>query len=85
MGKAYTEALAFESITDAMKERWDDDNEVYREITTEEIEAYAKIVAYKVFHNLKNGHFMDKDNDPIVVETELGRTPASEYWKEHYE
>ena len=63
--QAYNEALAGESTTDALKEKWDEENEVFNGVTNDDLEEYARIVAYKVIHNIENGHKVDKRMDPI--------------------
>ena len=55
-GQAFNRALAGESITDAMKEKYDADANVFKDLTHAELFAYAKIIADKVKHNLENGH-----------------------------
>ena len=67
---AFNEALALESVPEELKE-----------CQSEHLIKYAKTIAYKVFHNLKNGHEMIKDNDPLIVDGE----PANEVWADHYE
>ena len=59
---AYNTALAWESASDS---RYDQVTEEYR-FTADELERYARIVAYKVAHNLKNGWTMDPDMDPLT-------------------
>jgi len=66
---AFNEALALESIPESLSECKND-----------ELVKYARTVAYKVFHNLKNGHTMAKEDDPLTVNGE----PASEVWEDHY-
>jgi len=69
MGKAFNEALALESVQESLYE-----------VDSEELMEFAKIVAYKVFHNLKQGHEMDENDDPLTVDG----IPAAEAWPEHY-
>ena len=66
---AFSEALALESIPESLSK-----------CQSDELVKYARTVAYKVFHNLKNGHTMAKADDPLTVD---GR-PASEVWGDHY-
>ncbi len=67
--KAFNDALALESVPKELSQCNSDD-----------LIKYAKTVAYKVFHNLKNGHEMDKNDDPLTVDGK----PAKKVWKEHY-
>ncbi len=67
--KAFNEAMARESIPEEL-----------RSIDSSILTTYARTVAYKVFHNLKNGHQMSKDDDPLTVDNK----PASEVWADHY-
>ena len=55
-GKAISKALAGESITDSMKEKWDENSKVYNNLTQKDIYEYAKIIADKVINNFENGH-----------------------------
>ena len=58
---AYSEAIAFESASDLPY-----DHKTGQYVLTPDIlEYYARIVAYKVAHNLKNGHTMDPKIDPL--------------------
>ena len=50
---AFSTALALESVHE----------ELYS-VPSEELIRYAKTIAYKVFHNLKNGFPMDLEDDP---------------------
>lgn len=61
---AYSEALAFESIENLGT--YDEKNNVHNNVTSTDLERYAKIVAYKVASNLKNGFKMDKKIDPLT-------------------
>lgn len=62
MDYAYSKALAWESASDLP----------YNSktgklcVTHDELEHYAKIVAYKVAHNISNGFPMDPNNDPLT-------------------
>ena len=59
---AYTEALALESASDLP----------YNQLTNEYVipsdilEWYARIVAYKVAHNISLGYHMNQDIDPLT-------------------
>ena len=66
---AFSKALALESIPESLSECQRDG-----------LVKYARTVAYKVFHNLKHGHTMDKTDDPLTV----GGKPANEVWRDHY-
>ena len=59
---AFSRALALESASDST---FDSDTEVYL-FTADELVRYAKIVAYKVSHNMSNGHTLDEDDDPLT-------------------
>ena len=63
---AYSKALAGESISDAMKAKWDSESETFVGLTHDELEKYARTIAYKVAHNLSNGIPMDPVNDPLT-------------------
>lgn len=62
-GFAYSQALAFESLD--LGDKFDDIKKVFNDVTFDDIEKYAKTVAYKVAHNLSNGFVMDKHDDPL--------------------
>lgn len=55
-GAAFSQALAGESITDVMKEKYDSKKEEFIGLTHDDLFEYAKIIADKVKHNLENGH-----------------------------
>ena len=68
MTYAYNPAVAFESASDLPR-----DLKTGEYVLTEDIlEYYARVVAYKVAHNLKNGHKMDADNDPLDYVDDCG-------------
>jgi hypothetical protein len=67
--EAFSKALALESVPENLSHCNSDD-----------LVEFATTVAYKVFHNLKNGHIMVKDDDPIIVDGKL----ANEVWEDHY-
>ena len=58
---AYSQALAFESASDLP---YNNETEEYV-LPPDILEYYARIVAYKVAHNLKNGFVMDSNVDPL--------------------
>jgi hypothetical protein len=62
MTYAYSEAVAFESSGDLPY------NQETKEftLTHETLEQYARIIAYKVAHNISNGYKMDPTIDPIT-------------------
>ena len=61
MTYAYNPAVAFESAGDLPV-----DPKTGEYVLTDDIlEYYARLVAYKVAHNLKNGFKMDPNNDPL--------------------
>lgn len=60
---AYSEALALESS--GRLGDYDQESNTYNNITSKGLEDYARIVAYKVAHNLGNGFEMDKTIDPL--------------------
>ena len=66
---AYSEALALESI--GKMGRWDEEDEVYNKVTNKQLERYARTVAYKVAHNIKNGSEMNPDLDPLKYTGEV--------------
>ncbi len=59
---AFSQALALESASDCT---YNEDTDTYV-LTTNEMVRYAKIVAYKVAHNLDNGFEMDPEDDPLT-------------------
>ncbi len=63
---AYSEALAGESVHDDLKAKWDAEQEAYYNVTNDDLERYARIVAYKVAHNLANGFKMDGRLNPLT-------------------
>lgn len=60
---AYSKALAFESLD--LREKFDRDQVVFNQVTFEDFEKYAKVIAYKVAFNLQNGFVMDGRDDPL--------------------
>ena len=81
---AFSLALVGESIDDDLAAKYDQDTDAFNGVTNYDLDKLAKVVAYKVFHNLKNGYEMDPDDDPLVVPTDEGEVPATEEWPEHY-
>lgn len=65
MGKAYNQALALESIGEIGE--YDQEKGVHNNVTSDDLEKYAKTVAYKVAHNLQNGHTMDESINPLTL------------------
>lgn len=61
---AYSEALALESVENLGT--YDEGENVHNNVTSKELEHYARIVAYKVADNLKNGFEMDEKIDPLT-------------------
>ena len=61
---AYSEALAFESIEDLGT--YDTEKNVHNNVNSKDLEKFARIVAYKVASNLKNGFEMDEKIDPLT-------------------
>ena len=59
---AFSEALAFESASDCT---YNEDTGTYI-LTANDMVRYAKIVAYKVAANIRNGHELDMDDDPLT-------------------
>ena len=55
-GNAFNQALAGESITDAMKEKYNAEQNEFTGLTHDDLFEYAKIIADKVKRNLENGH-----------------------------
>lgn len=62
---AYNTALAGESIHDDLKSKFDQETKQYNGVTHDDLKSYARTVAYKVAHNLKNGFEMDPEGDPL--------------------
>lgn len=54
-----------ESVPDEMCRKWSFETNTFSGITHDELERFARIVAYKVAHNLRNGHPMDYTSDPL--------------------
>ena len=72
---AFSKALAMESLelpttydVEAGKfiSKFDQKTGKFNNVTFEDFENYAKIVAYKVAYNLKNGFKMDPNDDPLT-------------------
>lgn len=59
-GEAFDPALVGESVTDEMKKKWDKEKEVFKDLTNEDLMKYGKIIAYKIFHNIENGHAINQ-------------------------
>jgi hypothetical protein len=67
MAYAYSKALALESLSShRLSEKYDEARKTYHHVTTEDFERYARTVAYKVAHNIKNGLLMDEGGDPLT-------------------
>lgn len=79
MSNAFNNALALESVGEIGI--FDAATETYSGVTSDDLVKYARTVAYKVFHNIKNGHVMSKEEDPLTVDGAL----AAEAWAHHYE
>lgn len=60
---AYSQALALESIGEIGI--YDETSEIFNNVTHADLEHYAKVVAFKVAHNLSNGYTMDSSIDPL--------------------
>lgn len=68
MAYAYNPAVAFESAGDLPV-----DPKTGEYVLTDDIlEYYARVVAYKVAYNLKNGLVMDPGNDPVDYVDDCG-------------
>lgn len=59
---AYSESLALESASDLP---YDPKSGEYV-LPPDILEYYARIIAYKVAHNIRQGYPMDKDIDPLT-------------------
>lgn len=68
MGWAYNSAVAFESAGDLPRDPVTGDYVIPEDI----LEYYARLVAYKTAHNLKNGYQMDPNNDPLDYVDDCG-------------
>ena len=77
--EAFNTAMALESIGNIGD--FNPSNLTYNNVSADSLVSYARIVAYKVFHNLQNGLKMQKEDDPITVDN----IPASIAWAEHYD
>ena len=62
---AYSKALAWESVPDCIRSNWDADSRTYSGVTSDDLERFARTVAYKVAHNLRVGHTINCDMDPL--------------------
>lgn len=62
---AYTTANAYESW-EPHDGVYDSKHNCYHNVTLDDIEHFARIVAYKVASNLKNGYKMDPYTDPLT-------------------
>lgn len=75
-GDAFSYALALESASDS---RYTDSE--FR-FTAQELYRYAKIVAYKVGHNIHLGRELDPFDDPLTyIDCGLERDMEGEEWK----
>jgi hypothetical protein len=54
---AFSDALALESVREELNS-----------VPSDALIRYAKTIAYKVFHNLKNGFLMNPVDDPTMVD-----------------
>jgi hypothetical protein len=64
---AYSRALAMESLNShRLAEKYDEKRNTYHHVTFDDFEHFARIVAYKVAHNIKNGFPMDEGADPLT-------------------
>lgn len=62
---AYTSALAYESF-EPQDGEFDPTNNVYNNVSFDDLERFARIVAYKVAKNINNGFKMDPYTDPLL-------------------
>lgn len=62
---AYTTALVGESF-DPQDGYYDPDSDCYQSISHGDLERFARIIAYKVAHNLSLGYKMDPYTDPLL-------------------
>jgi len=79
MSNAFSNALALESVGELGI--FDAATGTYSGVTHDDLVRYARTVAYKVFHNLKLGHTMSKEDDPLTVDG----VSAANVWADHYE
>ena len=63
---AYSKALAGESVPSRLNELWDENLHTYEHVSHDDLERYARTVAYKVAFNLKNGLKMNPRSDPLT-------------------
>jgi hypothetical protein len=63
---AYSQELSGESIPDSMTKNYDTAHRCFHYVTFAELEKFARTIAYKVAHNLKNGYPMDESTDPLT-------------------
>ena len=81
---AFSQALVGESISDDLAAKYDQATDTFNGVTNDDLDELAKVVAYKVYHNVKNGYELDPDDDPLVVPTDGGEVPAAKEWEDHY-
>lgn len=79
MSNAFSNALALESVGELGI--FNAATGTYSGVTHDDLVSYARTVAYKVFHNLKLGHTMSKEDDPLTVDG----VSAANVWADHYE
>ena len=79
MSNAFSNALALESVGELGI--FNAATGTYSGVTHDDLVRYARTVAYKVFHNLKLGHTMSKEDDPLTVDG----VSAANVWADHYE
>ena len=65
LGSAYTTALSGESF-DPQDGYYDPDTNCFQSVSHTDLERFARIVAYKVAHNLSLGYKMDPYADPLL-------------------
>lgn len=75
---AFSRAMAIESI--GQLGVYDISSGVHNGVTVDALVQYARTVAYKVFHNLKHGHPMLPQDDPLTVDG----IPAATAWAANY-
>lgn len=69
MGYAYSEANAGETLAN-WRDKWDAERQVYSDLTFEDMERFARIIAYKTAKNLEGGYRMDPSANPLNIPQE---------------
>lgn len=65
MNDAYSPEIAGESIHDDLRLKWNMQSQSFDGVTHDDLEYFARLIAYKVAANLRNGSIMNELLDPL--------------------